>query len=78
MTHWLGYLLCVILEAGGVRGKEAGSNFEQLSIKFRKGADLIVIMDSGELNTGSYGISDINRSEGRTGIIWKRGCCGKE
>ncbi|ODB57703.1 hypothetical protein A7311_13845 [Paenibacillus polymyxa] len=58
--------------------EKADSNFEQLPSKVRNWADLIVIMDSGKLNTGTYGISSINRSEGRTGIIWKKGCCGKE
>ncbi|MFK4439705.1 hypothetical protein [Paenibacillus sp. RC21] len=52
--------------------EKADSNFEQLLFKVRKGADLIVIMDSGKLNTGSYGISGIGRSEGGTGIIWKK------
>ncbi|WP_318627465.1 hypothetical protein [Paenibacillus polymyxa] len=54
-------------------GEKDNSNFKQLPSKIRNGADLIVIMDSGKLNTGSYGISGIDRSEGRTGIIWKKG-----
>ncbi|MDY8026345.1 hypothetical protein [Paenibacillus polymyxa] len=58
--------------------EKADSNFEQLPFKVRNGADLIVIMDSGKLNTGSYGISGIARSKGTTGIIWKKGCCEKE
>lgn len=53
--------------------EKADSNFEQLPSKVRNGANLIVIKDSSKLNTGSYGTSGINRSEGRTGVIWKRG-----
>ncbi|MCF2717469.1 hypothetical protein LWE69_09605 [Paenibacillus sp. UKAQ_18] len=49
--------------------EEANSNFEQLPSKVRNGDNLIVIKDSGKLNTGSYGTSGIDRSEGRTGII---------
>jgi hypothetical protein len=68
MTHSLGDFQYLKLE-----GREkANSNFEQLPFKVRNRADLIVIIDSGKLNTGSYGISGINRSEGRTGIIWKK------
>ncbi|ODB57446.1 hypothetical protein A7309_06615 [Paenibacillus polymyxa] len=68
MTHSLGDFQCVFLEGRGMGREKADSNS-----KVRNGANLIVIKDSGKLNTGSYGTSGIDRSEGKTGIIWKMG-----
>ncbi|QYK63478.1 hypothetical protein KAI37_03811 [Paenibacillus sp. S25] len=73
MTHSLGDFQCVFLEGRDMGREKADSNFEQLPSKVRNGANLIVIKDSGKLNTGSYGTSGIDRSEGKTGIIWKMG-----
>jgi hypothetical protein len=73
MTHSLGDFQCVLLEGRDMGREKADSNFEQLPSKVRNGANLIVIKDSGKLNTGSYGTSGIDRSEGKTGINWKMG-----
>ncbi|AZH30607.1 hypothetical protein [Paenibacillus sp. M-152] len=58
--------------------EKVDSNFEQLPFEVRNWADLIVIMDSGKLNTGAYEISGAIEVKGERASSGKRERCEKE